>query len=88
MPFHYLGGVCFVAVIFVCRDKLTWNFRLPVLFYCFSGGSVVVTVGWFVYIMVCLLAGADVVSGGRCVALCVVALSKPLVKKCHTVEAL
>ena len=38
--------------------------------------------------MVCLLAGADVVSGGRCMVLCVVALSKPLVKKCHTVEAL
>jgi len=30
--------------------------------------------------MVCLLAGADVVSGGRCVVLCVVALSKRLVK--------
>jgi len=40
------------------------------------------------YIMVCLLAGADVVSGGHCVVLCVVALSKPLVKKCRTVEAL
>jgi hypothetical protein len=65
VPFHYHGGVCFVAVLFVCRDQLTWNFRLPVLFYCFSGGSVVVTVEYFVYIMVCLLAGADVVSGGR-----------------------
>ena len=40
------------------------------------------------YIMVCLLAGADVVSRGRCVDLCVVALSKPLVKKRRTVEAL
>jgi len=38
VPFHYLGGGLFVAVIFVCRDQLTWNFRLPVLFYCFFRG--------------------------------------------------
>ena len=41
MPFHYLGGVCIVAVIFVCRDQLTWAFRLPVLFYCGSYSGVV-----------------------------------------------
>jgi len=54
-------------------------------------GSIVQCYEWChttTYIMVCLLAGADVVSGGRCVVLCVVALSKPLVKKCRTVEAL
>jgi len=32
------------------------------------------------YILVCLLAGAGVMPGGRCVVFCVMALSQPLVK--------
>ena len=51
-----------------------------ILLFVRGGGSVEITVEWFVYIMVCLLVGADVVSGGRCVVLCVVVLSQPLVK--------
>ena len=39
------------------------------------------------YIVVCLLAGADVMPGGRCVVFCVMALSESLVK-CRTVDAL
>jgi hypothetical protein len=36
---HYLGEVCLLlgSGSDFCRDQLTWNFRLPILFYCFRG---------------------------------------------------
>jgi len=45
---HYLGGVCLLlgSGSDFCRDQLTWNFRLRIMFYCLlgSGRSVVITV--------------------------------------------
>ena len=37
---YYLGGVCLLlsSGSDVCRDQLTWNFCLLIMFYCFIGG--------------------------------------------------
>ena len=40
MPFHYFGGVCFVAVIFVCKDQLTWKLPSPCFILLFFTGGV------------------------------------------------